>query len=198
MTNATGTTTAAGPDPGATRRAAGLARVRELGAADHGLAVLVTPRRPGPGTGADAAADDPAVSLVNAGVLPHPRTGDPVVAFVARGGTAKLANLRARPRATLVFRAGWEWVAVRGPVELAGPDDPLPGLADPERLRLLLREVYAAAGGNHPDPAEYDRVMAEDRRVVVLLHPERFSTNPPGAEHVEPADRPAVPAGGRR
>ena len=88
------------------------------------------------------------------------------------------------------FSPGWEWLAVHGPVELAGPDDPLPGVTDaaPDRLRLLLREVYAAAGGTHPDLAEYDRVMAADRRTAVLLRPERFTTNPAGAEHVEPAD----------
>src|SRR5690348_6478952 len=162
-----------------TTTAQGLDRVRELGAADHGLALLVTQRRSG--------AADPAVSLVNAGVLPHPRTGEPVVAFVARGATAKLANLRARPRATLVFRAGWEWIAVRGPVELAGPDDPLPGVTG-DRLRVLLREVYAAAGGAHPDLDEYDRAMAADRRTAVLLIPEQFTTNPPGTEHVEPQE----------
>jgi hypothetical protein len=90
-----------------------------------------------------------------------------------------------------VFRAGWEWAAVRGPVELAGPDDLLPGVNDgpsavDDRLRVLLRDIFAAAGGSHPDLAEYDRVMAEDRRTAVLLTPERFTTNPPGAEHVEP------------
>jgi hypothetical protein len=165
----------------------GLAQVRELGGADNWLAMLVTQR---PSGRADAPAD-PSTSLVNAGVLPHPRTGEPVVAFVARGATAKLANLRAHPRATLVFRAGWEWIAVRGPVELAGPDDPLPGVIDgpsggDDRLRLLLRDIYAAAGGSHPDLEEYDRVMADERRTAVLLTPERFTTNPPGAEHVEP------------
>ena len=174
--------------------AEGLALVRQLGAAEKWLAVLVT-QRPS-AREPTAAPGDPSVSLVNAGVLPHPITGEPVVAFVARGGTAKLVNLRARPRASLVFRAGWEWVAVHGPVELAGPDDPMPGVttgwasspADGgERLRGLLRDVYAAAGGAHPDLAAYDRAMAAERRTVVLLTPERFAANPPGAEHVEPA-----------
>lgn len=148
----------------------GLRLVRAHGAAEHWLAVLVT-------TGRGA----PSVSLVNAGVLPHPSTGAPTVAFVARGGTAKLANLRKDPRATLVFRSGWEWVAVRGPVELAGPDDPLAGVD----LRRLLRDVYAAAGGEHHDLDEYDRVMAAERRTAVLLRPERFTSNPPGTEHEE-------------
>ena len=96
----------------------GLRLVREYGSADRWLAVLVTLRPDG----------QPSVSVVNAGVLPHPVDGRPHVAFVARGNTAKLANLRRDPRATLVFRAGWEWVAVHGTAELAGPDDPRPGL----------------------------------------------------------------------
>ena len=152
----------------------GLDLVSELGRQDHWLAVLVTRRRSG----------EPAASVVNAGVLAHPLTGKQVVAFVARGRTAKLANLRRDPQATLVFRAGWEWVGVSGPVELAGPDDALPGI-DPEQLRLLLRDIYHAAGGNHPDLDEYDRAMAADRRTAVLLRPERFTSNPAGADHEE-------------
>ncbi|UQS23453.1 TIGR03618 family F420-dependent PPOX class oxidoreductase [Amycolatopsis thermalba] len=151
----------------------GLRMVAELARPERWLAVLVTARADG----------RPGVSVVNAGILPHPVTGETVVAFVSRGRTAKLANLRERPHATLVFRSGWEWVSVSGPVELAGPDDDLPGLPDP---RLLLRDIYIAAGGVHPDLDEYDRAMAEDRRTAVLLRPERFTTNPPGTEHEEP------------
>jgi hypothetical protein len=101
------------------------------------------------------------------------------VAFVARGHTAKLTHLRRIPQATLVFRAGWQWIGVSGPVELAGPDDPLPGI-DAERLRMLLRDIYAAAGGVHPDLDEYDREMVADRRTAVLIRPEHFTNNPPG------------------
>lgn len=126
--------------------------------------MLITQRRSG----------EPAASVVNAGVLDHPLTGEPVVALVARAGTAKLTNLRRVPQATLVFRAGWQWVGVSGPVELVGPDDPLAGV-DAERLRLLLREIYQAAGGHHPDLDEYDRAMAAERRTAVLLKPEHFT-----------------------
>jgi PPOX class probable F420-dependent enzyme len=153
--------------------AEGLARVAELAAPERWLAVLVTTR-------ADGA---PGVSVVNAGILPHPRTGDPTVAFVSRGRTAKLVNLRRTPSATLVFRSGWEWISVSGPVELAGPDDPAPDLD----LRVLLRDIYAAAGGVHPDLDEYDREMVADRRTAVLLAPTRFVSNPPGTDHEEPA-----------
>jgi PPOX class probable F420-dependent enzyme len=116
-------------------------------------------------------------TVVNAGVLDHPVTGRPVVGLVARGGTRKLANLRERPRATAVVRAGWDWVAAEGPAELVGPDDPAGGI-DAEALRLLLRAVFTAAGGSHDDWDTYDRVMAEERRTAVLIRPERVYGNP--------------------
>ena len=144
-----------------------LDRVRELVAGEHGLAVVTTQRSDG---------SMPA-SVVNAGVLDHPVTGDAVVGFVARGDTTKLANLRARPRATVVFRVGWEWVTVEGPTELAGPDDPLAGF-DAGALPRLLREVFVAAGGSHDDWDEYDRVMAAERRTAVFVRPERVYSNP--------------------
>jgi hypothetical protein len=46
-----------------------------------------------------------------------------------------------------------------------------------ERLRVLLRDIFIAAGGTHDDFDEYDRVMATDRRVAVLVRPERISGN---------------------
>ncbi|MBC6462273.1 pyridoxamine 5'-phosphate oxidase family protein [Actinomadura sp. HBU206391] len=134
---------------------------------DHGLCVVSTLRSDGTIQS----------SVVNAGALVHPVTGVQVVGLVAAGGTRKLANLRARPRANVLVRAGWEWAAAEGPVDLAGPDDPLPGV-DGERLRLLLREIFTAAGGTHDDWPTYDQVMAKERRTAVLLRPERVSANP--------------------
>jgi PPOX class probable F420-dependent enzyme len=115
-------------------------------------------------------------SVVNAGVLAHPLAEGLVVGFVARGSARKLAHLRARPHATLVVRAGWEWVAAEGTVELAGPRDRMPGL-DTEGRRVLLRDVFTAAGGTHDDWDTYDRVMAEEQRTVVLLSPDRVYSN---------------------
>lgn len=115
--------------------------------------------------------------MVNAGVVQHPTEGRDVVAFVARGSTRKLSHLRHDPRTALSWRAGWAWVTVEGTVELCGPDDPLAGV-DAERLRLLLREIFAAAGGMHEDWAEYDRVVASERRVAVLVTPVRIYQNP--------------------
>jgi PPOX class probable F420-dependent enzyme len=133
---------------------------------DHGLCVVSTLR--GDGTIQS--------SVVNAGVLAHPVTGAQVVGLVARGGSMKLANLRARPGATIVVRAGWQWAAAEGPAEIAGPDDPLPGF-DPAQVPTLLRDVFTAAGGTHDDWPTYDRVMAEERRAAVLITPDRVYSN---------------------
>ena len=110
-------------------------------------------------------------TLVNAGVLPHPETNRDVLAFVTYG-KVKLANLRMRPQIAATFRRGWQWATVEGQATLAGPDDPQPWL-DREGVRLLLREIFAAAGGRHDDWDEYDRVMAEQRRAAVLIEPSR-------------------------
>jgi len=130
---------------------------------DHGLCVVSTLRP-------DSTIQS---SVVNAGVLAHPVTGEPVVGLVAQGHSRKLANLRSRPRATVVVRAAWQWVAAEGPADLAGPDDKL-GDLDAERIRLLLREVFTAAGGTHDDWGTYDRVMAEEHRTAVLVTPDRI------------------------
>jgi PPOX class probable F420-dependent enzyme len=134
----------------------------ELVGGDNGLCVVSTVR------------DDGTVqaSVVNAGVLAHPRTGAEAVAFVAVGGARKLHNLRVRPHATLVLRVGWQWKAAEGPVDLIGPDDPADGIG-PDELRLLLRAIFTAAGGTHDDWDAYDRAMADERRTAVLLTPRR-------------------------
>lgn len=145
---------------------ASLDDVRTLIPLDNGLASVAIPRKDGA----------PQATVVNAGVVPHPVGGRPVAAFVARRGTHKLHLLRADPVATLTWRAAWAWVTVEGTIELCGPDDPLPGVDD-EGVRLLLREIYAAAGGAHEDWAEFDRVMAVERRTAVFIEPARLTSN---------------------
>ena len=56
-----------------------------------------------------------------------------------------------RPRAASTSRAGRPRAGV-----------------DAERLRLLLREIFIAAGGTHDDFDAYDEVMPEERRNAVL------------------------------
>lgn len=133
---------------------------------DHGLCVVSVLR-------ADGSISS---SVVNAGVLAHPLTGQQVVGFVSRGDARRLAHLRERPRITVLARAGWEWAAAEGPAQLIGPDDPVPGIGG-EALRLLLREVFTAAGGTHDDWDTYDAVMARERRTAVLVTPQRVYPN---------------------
>ena len=135
--------------------------------ADRGLVVVSVTR----GDGTISA------SVVNAGVLAHPVSGDTVVGMVIRGGTRKLAYLRERPYANVVIRSGWQWAAAEGSADLIGPDDPEPSI-DAERLRLLLREVFTAAGGTHDDFDTYDQVMRNERRTAVFVHPTRVYANP--------------------
>ena len=143
-----------------------LAEAAALAAADQGLAVVSTLR-------ADATIQS---SLINAGVLPHPATAVPVLAFVTYG-PVKLANLRQRPQISVTFRSGWQWATVEGRAELAGPADPQPWLTDPDRLRVLLRDIFTAAGGTHDDWDTYDRVMREQGRTAVLIDPVRVYSN---------------------
>jgi PPOX class probable F420-dependent enzyme len=140
-----------------------------LAAAESGLAVVSTVR-------ADQTVQ---ASLVNVGLLPHPATGEPVLGFTTYG-KVKLANLRARPQLAITFRTGWQWATVEGRAELAGPEDSQPWLGpnmQADRLRLLLREVFTSAGGTHDNWDEYDRVMAEEKRAVVLIAPTRVYSN---------------------
>jgi PPOX class probable F420-dependent enzyme len=137
-----------------------------VGAQDSGLCVVSTLR-------ADGTIQ---ASVVNAGVYEHPVSGASGVAFVAMGGSRKLANLRARPRVTVVARASWQWAAAEGDAELIGPDDPIDGVGA-EELRLALRAVFVAAGGSHDDWDEYDRAMADQRRTIVFVKPERVYSN---------------------
>ncbi|HEX6656811.1 MAG TPA: TIGR03618 family F420-dependent PPOX class oxidoreductase [Ilumatobacter sp.] len=144
-----------------------LSRVKELVALDHGLSVVVTLRPD----------HTPQTSVVNAGVLTHPVTAAEVVAFVAAGRARKLVHLRVDPTITIVVRAGWQWVAVEGRAEIIGPDDPHRDV-DAERLRVLLREIFTAAGGTHDDWDTYDTVMRDEKRTAVLVTPTRTYSNP--------------------
>lgn len=145
---------------------ADLADFEELVALDHGLSTIAVNR----------AGHAPHVSVVNAGVLAHPITRARVVAFVAAGRAQKLKHARVDPSLAVTVRAGWRWVTVEGRAELIGPDDPHPGVDD-ERLRLLLREVFTAAGGSHDDWPAYDRTMREERRAAVLVTIEHAYSN---------------------
>lgn len=143
-----------------------LAEASALARDEQGLAVVATLR--GDGTIQS--------SLVNVAAMAHPATGAPILAFVTYG-PVKLRNLRARPAVAVTFRRGWQWATVEGIAEVAGPQDAAPWLPDADRLRLLLREIFVAAGGQHDDWPAYDRVMLDQRRAAVLITPGRVYSN---------------------
>ncbi|MEY2420742.1 MAG: hypothetical protein QOI95_809 [Acidimicrobiaceae bacterium] len=136
--------------------------VRRLGAGDHGLVVVAVARPNG----------TVSTSVVNAGVLDDPDTGQPAVAFVSRGDAKRLDYLRKSGQAAVVFRSGWEWATVEGPARILGRDD-----RDAGAYATLLRDIFKAAGGTHDDWDEYDRVMATEARVAVLVEPKRIISN---------------------
>ncbi|WP_433446120.1 TIGR03618 family F420-dependent PPOX class oxidoreductase [Streptomyces sp. CA-142005] len=137
----------------------------DLARSEQGLGVVSTLR-------ADQSVQSSVVSLA---VMSHPLGDGDVVAFVTYG-KVKLANLRMRPRLAVSVRSGWHWATLEGAAEIIGPDDRHPAF-DAEGRRLLLREIYAAAGGVHGDWDEYDRVMAAERRAAVVVRPERIYGN---------------------
>lgn len=137
----------------------------EIAGRDHFLAVVSTLR-------GDQTIQS---SVVNAGALPHPIGDHDVIGFVTYGVT-KLANLRQRPQLSITFRSGWEWATIEGSVELIGPDDPNPAVGT-DRLRLLLREIFVAAGGSHDDWDAYDLAMMQQRRTAVVVSPTRICSN---------------------
>lgn len=130
---------------------------------EHGLAVVSTTQSDGRVLS----------SVVNCGVVDHPITGRPHVAFVSMGSAARIGHIRRGSQVTVLVRRDWKWISVTGPAELIGPDDLRDGV-DLDAVRLLLRDVFRAAGGTHDDFDEYDRAMLDDRRVAVFVRPERL------------------------
>jgi PPOX class probable F420-dependent enzyme len=139
--------------------------VAELAAREQYLAVVATVR-------ADTSIQS---SLVNAGLIAHPVTGQTVLAFVTYG-KAKLTNLRSRPHVAVTYRSGWQWATIEGVAEVIGPADPHEHV-DADGLRVLLRTVFAAAGGTHDDWDAYDRAMVDEGRAAVLIAPTRVYSN---------------------
>jgi PPOX class probable F420-dependent enzyme len=144
-----------------------LALVRHLALEAGNLAVLATSR-------ADGTVH---ASLVNAGVIDDPVTGDPSVGVVVSANAVKLGLLRRAPLATAIFHAGFRWVAVEGQARIVGPEE-LPDGVAPQSVASLLRAVFVAAGGTHEDWTEFDRVMAAERRAAVFVTADRITTNP--------------------
>ena len=137
--------------------------VKQLAGSEQGLCVVSTTRPDG----------SVHASVVNAGPMTHPATGAEVFALVARGAANKVGLIRAAGRASLTFRRGWRWAGVEGPAEVIDGDNLPAGV----ELPGLLRDIFTAAGGTHDDWDEFDRVMADERRLAILIDPVRVIGN---------------------
>lgn len=85
-------------------------------------------------------------------------------------GRAKTANLRRDPRTALEVTSpnGRAWATAEGTARLTGPG----GDPDGPEVQALV-DYYRHAAGEHPDWAEYRRVMVADRRVLMAMDVER-------------------------
>jgi hypothetical protein len=116
-------------------------------------------------------------SIVTAKVATHPRTGEPAVAFLCRGRTVKIRNMRMSPRATITFSTGSRWVTVEGALTLVGPDDPAEGFSQ-EEVPELLRGIETAIRGGNEDWTTFDKNMVEQARAAAYISLERIYSNP--------------------
>ncbi len=97
------------------------------------------------------------------------------VAFTTTEDRAKLKNLRRKSRcAVLVSQPDWRgYLTVEGKAAIMAPDN-----MEVAALRMAFRDVYrAAGGGEHPNWAEYDKAMIDDRRAIVIVMPEKVYGN---------------------
>lgn len=115
-------------------------------------------------------------SVVNCGIIDHPVTHEPRLAFVSLGSAARLDHIRAGSQVTVAIRRGWNWVAVTGTAELVGPHDNA-GELDADHIRILLRDIFTAAGGQHDDWDTYDQTMRDQARTAVLITPAHIRGN---------------------
>ena len=106
------------------------------------------------------------MSIISCGPL---RDG---IAFTVTEDRVKLKNLRRDPRCSLMVsrESWWGFVVLEGRAQIISADN-----TGPEELRLALREAYTAASGeDHPDWAEYDQAMRDDRRSVIIVVPDHI------------------------
>ncbi|MFF4816214.1 PPOX class F420-dependent oxidoreductase [Kitasatospora sp. NPDC001309] len=99
-------------------------------------------------------------------VLPYYDREANVLLISTREGLAKTANLRRDPRVSLEVTAPDDrsWTTAEGTATLTGP-----GL-DPDGPEVeALVDYYRRAAGEHPDWADYRRVMVADRRVLLTI-----------------------------
>ena len=108
----------------------------------------------------------PQQSLVTVGEL------EGTLAFTTRSRNAKAFNLARDPRCAIMVVSPdrRSFAVLDGIAEVSSLGD-----TSAEQLRIRLREIYrAAAGSDHPNWDEYDKVMRDQGRVAVQLRPTRI------------------------
>ena len=95
---------------------------------------------------------------------------DGKMAFVSRGGTVKVRNVRRNGccSVTVIRPETTRYVTVEGPATAYGRND-----TGELELLALLRSAYTAAGRPPERWDDFDRSMREEQRTVVLVAPER-------------------------
>jgi PPOX class probable F420-dependent enzyme len=100
----------------------------------------------------------------------HAVGDDGLIRISVTGDRAKAVNLRRDPRASLYVGRDdhWAYAVIEATAELTAE------AADPHDATVdALVALYRSFGREHPDWDEYRSVMAQERRLVVTLHPER-------------------------
>jgi PPOX class probable F420-dependent enzyme len=122
--------------------------------AERPRAVLITHRRDGG---------------LQASPVRFQRDGEGRIVASTRATTAKARNIVRDPRVTLcVVDNGWSgpWMTIEGHAEVVALPDALPA----------LRAFYLQRDGSVPSEEQFVAQMAEERRVLLVVHPERHTT----------------------
>jgi PPOX class probable F420-dependent enzyme len=102
---------------------------------------------------------------------------DGVMRISVTDDRAKTKNLRRDPRASLYVLGDnfWAYVVMEAQAEL------MPVAADPHDATVeALVDYYREAMGEHPDWDDYRAAMVNDKRLIVMLRPERAYGIVPG------------------
>ena len=99
---------------------------------------------------------------------------DGLVVVSSRESAYKVRSLRARPYAAYCGFAdqffGQPWVQIEGPVRI---------VSLPEAMEPLV-DYYRSVSGEHPDWDDYRAAMERDRRVLIVITPERVGPSVQG------------------